>query len=159
MGELDRTTFEELLAAMGRADLLAFHDAVFEKDGKQIPYRTVQLTRAGQLLKPEEMPPLQLRVTAGSRRTGRRAATKRATKLKRQASWEESQLTAALRQWRLVEAKSKAVPAFRIFSDQVLYQLAEDRPMDEADLLSIPGIRPALVKRYGDALLKVIAAN
>jgi hypothetical protein len=32
---------------MARAGLLSFADAVFEKDGKQIPYRTVSLTPAG----------------------------------------------------------------------------------------------------------------
>ena len=32
---------------MARAGLLIFADAVFEKEGKQIPYRTVSLTPAG----------------------------------------------------------------------------------------------------------------
>jgi hypothetical protein len=45
--EISRDTFEEVLGAMARAELLTFADAVFEKQGKQIPYRTVGLTPAG----------------------------------------------------------------------------------------------------------------
>ena len=45
--EISRDNFEEILGAMARAELLSFADAVFEKEGKQIPYRTVSLTPAG----------------------------------------------------------------------------------------------------------------
>ena len=45
--EISRDNFEEILGAMARAGLLSFADAVFEKEGKQIPYRTVSLTPAG----------------------------------------------------------------------------------------------------------------
>jgi hypothetical protein len=45
--EISRDNFEEVLGAMARAELLTFADAVFEKQGKQIPYRTVNLTPAG----------------------------------------------------------------------------------------------------------------
>src|SRR5260370_30381926 len=46
-GEMSRDNFEEVLGAMARAELIKFADAVFEKQGKQIPYRTVSLTPAG----------------------------------------------------------------------------------------------------------------
>ena len=45
--EMSRDAFEEVLGAMARAGLVHLSDAVFEKDGKQIPYRKVSLTRAG----------------------------------------------------------------------------------------------------------------
>jgi superfamily II DNA helicase RecQ len=38
--EISRDNFEEVLGAMARAELLTVTDAVFEKEGKQIPYRT-----------------------------------------------------------------------------------------------------------------------
>ena len=41
--EVGRDTFEQVLGAMAREGLVKFADAVFEKDGKQIPYRTVSL--------------------------------------------------------------------------------------------------------------------
>ena len=44
---MSRDDFEEVLGAMARAELLAFADAVFEKQGKRIPYRTVSILPAG----------------------------------------------------------------------------------------------------------------
>jgi hypothetical protein len=44
---------------MARAGLLGFEDAVFEKDGKQIPYRTVSLTPAGRAT--DETTPVAIR--------------------------------------------------------------------------------------------------
>ena len=45
--EISRDNFEEILGAMARAELLTIADAVFEKEGKKIPYRTVSLTPVG----------------------------------------------------------------------------------------------------------------
>ncbi len=45
--EMSRDDFEEVLGAMARAELLSFTDAVFEKQGKKIPYRTVSILPAG----------------------------------------------------------------------------------------------------------------
>src|SRR5208283_5410816 len=45
--EMTRDDFENLLGGMARAGLLRLDDAVFEKDGRQIPYRTAKLTPAG----------------------------------------------------------------------------------------------------------------
>ena len=44
-GEMSRDAFEEVLGAMARAGFLRLADAVFEKDGKPIPYRKASLTR------------------------------------------------------------------------------------------------------------------
>jgi hypothetical protein len=48
--EISRDNFEEILGAMVRAELLSFADAVFEKDGKQIP------TAPSALPRPDERP-------------------------------------------------------------------------------------------------------
>src|SRR6266568_4551363 len=45
-GDMSRDAFEEVLGAMARAGLVRLSDAIFEKNGKQIPYRKVGLTRA-----------------------------------------------------------------------------------------------------------------
>ena len=45
--EMSRDDFENLLGGMARAGIVRLDDAVFEKDGRQIPYRTARLTRAG----------------------------------------------------------------------------------------------------------------
>lgn len=160
LGELERNDFEELLAAMSRAGLLVFADAVFEKEGKEIPYRTVQLTREGQSAEANELSTLRLKIAPERSRI--RKAAKAATekpKTARQPPAEENELTKALRAWRLAEARSKSLPAFRIFSDQVLYRIAEDRPADEGDLLAIPGVGPAFIKRYGEDVLRLVASH
>ena len=45
--EMSRDDFENLLGGMARAGIVRLDDAVFEKNGRQIPYRTARLTRAG----------------------------------------------------------------------------------------------------------------
>ncbi|HZQ55611.1 MAG TPA: DNA topoisomerase 3 [Bryobacteraceae bacterium] len=46
-GEVTRDDFEEILGALARKGLVQLAEAVFEKEGKQIPYHTARLTRAG----------------------------------------------------------------------------------------------------------------
>ena len=45
---MDRDSFEELMGAMARAGLVRLLDTVFEKDGKQIPFRKASLARDGE---------------------------------------------------------------------------------------------------------------
>ncbi len=155
-GELERNEFEELLAGMGRSGLLALRDAEFEKDGKQILYRTAQLTREGEEVDPAE--PVTLRLKASDTRTrGRKAArAKTARKVNPKPEVAGDPLMQALRTWRLGLAKAQAVPAFRIATDQVLRQIVEDQPRTEEDLLAISGIGPAFTKRYGAQILRVV---
>ena len=68
----------------------------------------------------------------------------------------DPRLIEALREWRRVEAQRKRVPAFRIFSNRVLLALAEAQPADEAALLEVKGVGPALVRKYGERLLSLV---
>jgi RecQ family ATP-dependent DNA helicase len=45
--EMSRDDFENLLGGMARVGVLRLDDAVFEKDGRQIPYRIARLTPTG----------------------------------------------------------------------------------------------------------------
>ncbi len=163
---LDRTSFEELLGALARAGLVALTDAVFEKEGKSIPYRTVRLTREGQSRDVGESLALRLRKNDRELRSGKRkrSSVKRPAKSPSKSVGDsvpdvaDERLTQALRDWRLAEAKSKGLPAFRIFTDKVLREIAEDRPAAEGDLLAIAGIGPGFTKRYGSEILKVVNA-
>jgi len=49
---MSRDDFENLLGGMARSGLVRLDDAVFEKNGRQIPYRTVRLTPTGSQLDP-----------------------------------------------------------------------------------------------------------
>lgn len=83
-----------------------------------------------------------------------------ATKSRRVASGllkeTDADVYAALKAWRREQAKSDAVPAYVIFNDRTLEELSIVRPCVVADLLSINGIGPAKVDRYGDQILAVI---
>ena len=63
----------------------------------------------------------------------------------------------ALREWRLAEAKRTGLPAFRIMNDRTLRGVATETPLDEDALLRVAGIGPGLSRRYGVALLRIVA--
>jgi DNA helicase-2/ATP-dependent DNA helicase PcrA len=63
-----------------------------------------------------------------------------------------------LRTWRLERARVDDVPAFVVFADTTLDELARRRPRDREALLQVSGIGPTKLERYGDAILAVIAA-
>jgi len=159
-GELDRNGFEEVLASMARAGLVTLREAVFEKDGKQIPYRTAQLTQEGENVEPDEPLLLEVRHTEKKGRRSKPARFKPENRLKAPRAVETTRqdelLLENLRQWRLAEAKSKGLPAFRIASDNMLRNVVDDRPLTEEDLLAISGIGPAFTKRYGAEILKIV---
>jgi superfamily II DNA helicase RecQ len=71
----------------------------------------------------------------------------------------DSRLEAALRVWRLVEARRRGVPAFRIFSDRTLRALATSRPGTSEELLAVPGIGISTVEKYGMEIYRVLREN
>jgi ATP-dependent DNA helicase RecQ len=70
----------------------------------------------------------------------------------------DPELYEALRTWRRGLAERDNVPPYVIFADKVLAQLAARKPMNEFDLLDIPGIGPAKAAKYGQAVFDLIAA-
>jgi DNA topoisomerase-3 len=65
----------------------------------------------------------------------------------------------ALRAWRLAEAKREGLPPFRVLHDRTLLGVATEAPGDEAALLRVAGIGPGLARRYGAALLHIVARH
>lgn len=61
-----------------------------------------------------------------------------------------------LRQWRSAQAKERSVPAFVVFTDATMIAIAEQLPGDLEGLAGIPGIGPAKLDLYGEALLDVV---
>jgi superfamily II DNA helicase RecQ len=163
--QLSRDAFEEVLGAMARAGLVHVQDAVFEKDGKSIPYRNASLKREGYDVQEDALSELRIKAEPGSqaevRRAGKRKpkATKRAGKKKPGAASGESRqgksIEDSLRVWRLAEAKKRGVPAFRILSDRTLLAIAAERPATPEALLNISGIGPASAKKYATAICRL----
>jgi ATP-dependent DNA helicase RecQ len=58
-----------------------------------------------------------------------------------------------LRALRKELADRQGVPAYIVFSDKVLMEMAARRPATSAELLDVPGVGPAKLERYGGAFL------
>jgi ATP-dependent DNA helicase RecQ len=66
-------------------------------------------------------------------------------------------LLAVLKAKRLEVARAQKQPAFVIFPDGVLIEMALRRPQTSEELLQIPGVGQAKAARYGAIFLAVIA--
>ena len=70
-----------------------------------------------------------------------------------------TKLVAALKSWRLEKAHELNVPAFYIFSNKVLDNIASYLPHTQEELLEVPGIGPAKAEGYGASILKIVQEN
>jgi superfamily II DNA helicase RecQ len=163
---------------MARANFLRLVDAVFEKDGKSIPYRKASLTLDGTALEEIVAGDLVMKVAAQAAAKARKSRKKKAAKAPamgkssrkpaavltpapprpadRPKLVPDSKVEDALRLWRLGEAKRRGVPAFRIFSDQALKAVAARRPATAAELLAIPGLGIGTVEKYGAQIYRLL---
>ena len=66
---------------------------------------------------------------------------------------------AALRSWRLTEARGQGVPPYVIFHDATLAAIARSRPVSLAQLGVVPGVGTTKLDRYGRAVLAVLWQN
>jgi superfamily II DNA helicase RecQ len=67
-----------------------------------------------------------------------------------------TQLLNALRAFRRDEARERGVPPFRVLTDRALLSLAAERPGSEAQLRAVSGVGPAVAKKYGARLLRIL---
>ncbi len=51
------------------------------------------------------------------------------------------------------------MPAYIVFSDAVLRDMAMLRPAGPDQLLDVPGVGPAKLERYGEAFLEALAED
>jgi ATP-dependent DNA helicase UvrD/PcrA len=66
---------------------------------------------------------------------------------------------AALRDWRLQRSRSDDVPAYVVFHNATLAEIAERGPSSLAELAAVPGVGPSKLERYGEEVLAVLAAG
>jgi DNA helicase II / ATP-dependent DNA helicase PcrA len=64
-----------------------------------------------------------------------------------------------LKEWRRKRANADGVPAYVVFHDRTLAEIAERECKDWADLAAISGIGPAKLERYADEVLAIVAAG
>jgi len=78
--------------------------------------------------------------------------------VKRKAEEPDNPVYVALKRWRLQRAKADEIPAYVVFHNTTLAEIAERRPQTIAELASVPGIGPAKLERYGTEVLAALEA-
>jgi DNA helicase-2/ATP-dependent DNA helicase PcrA len=64
----------------------------------------------------------------------------------------------ALKEWRLKRSKHDEVPAYVVFHNSTLAEIAARRPRTIGELASVPGVGPAKLERYGADVLAALEA-
>ncbi|HVS13847.1 MAG TPA: DNA topoisomerase 3 [Thermoanaerobaculia bacterium] len=164
-GTLERDEFEELLGGLERAGLVQVEQDSFVKDGREIHFQRVRLTRVGR--REGEARLSEVRLFGGPRRTsgatrggGRKASGGGRGRGRSKASAPPPaeappELVEALRAWRLEEARRTRSPAYKVLTNASLLEVAAQRPTDEDSLLEVRGIGPWTVKKYGGAIVEI----
>ncbi|MDI1464762.1 DNA helicase RecQ [Catellatospora sp. KI3] len=126
-----------LLAVEGEYSTLALTDASADVLGRR---RDVQMRRE----------PERAARSGGGSSSGRRSAAAAAVaELPAQAT----QLFEKLRAWRAATAKEQGVPAYVVFHDATLRQIATDVPTSLAELGRISGVGENKLAKYGEQIL------
>jgi ATP-dependent DNA helicase RecQ len=87
------------------------------------------------------------------------AASERRPKVRTLVSDEDAPLMSALKAKRRFLAEEQSVPAYVIFPDRTLIEMAETRPATLDDMARINGVGAKKLERYGRAFLEVIAGD
>jgi DNA helicase-2/ATP-dependent DNA helicase PcrA len=64
-----------------------------------------------------------------------------------------------LKAWRRTRAAADGVPAYVVFHDATLAQIAERKPRDRNDLSAIGGVGPTKLERYAEEVLAILSAE
>ncbi len=176
---LDRRGAEELIAAMARSGVVTTAEASFEKNGEVIEYRKVFLTLAGQdedaaetVLIIDDPAPEKPRVRKKKKSDSKKAKAKPeaaeepSPKRKKKAPRESAvpqqtvntdTIAAALKAWRLNEARKRGVPAFRILTDRAVEAIAAKQPQTTSELLQAPGVGLKVAEQYGAQIFRILS--
>ena len=167
-GSVDRGEYEELLRGLVRAGVVRVEQDSFVKNGQTIHFQraALALRRAMEGIDKVRLPvAVKARSTPSAKRKRSKAGGKRGRATGKSAdrgpalSGTETEMVAALKEWRLHEAKRRKIPAFRVLPNRTLAALARARPADEDELAAVSGIGPTTIKRYGDRLIALLGAS
>ena len=68
-------------------------------------------------------------------------------------------LFAALKAWRLERARADEVPAYVVFHNSTLAEIAGRRPQSLSELAAVPGVGPTKLERFGGDVLAVLGGQ
>ena len=72
---------------------------------------------------------------------------------------ENEALATLLARWRREVARAASRPAFTVFDDRTLREIAVRDPASISELLAVRGVGPAKASRYGLLVLEVLGAS
>jgi len=116
--------------------------------------RTVDLTASVAAVAAERA---KLRAADGGARPARRLPGVSADRPELSAA--DAALLDRLKKWRLEQARGSDVPAFVIFNDATLHEIARRRPASSRELLTVPGIGTVKAQRFGPEVLRLVAEH
>ncbi len=158
----DRKAFDALLDGLARAGFIALvADTFTTEDGRQVNYKKALLTHEGRFPGDDSLP-VTLRSDmdgtpgGGDRSSKSQRITKEKSATEEALSEEQKKLEGRLRSWRTDEAAKTGKPAFLIFGDKVLREIAIVAPARLAEMNKITGVGPDKLKRYGAQVLALI---
>ncbi len=106
--------------------------------------------------RPEPEPKSPSARGAGSKRTDSQTPRRIPKSQAVGSTLDQVRLREQLKAWRSATAKAAGVPAYVVFNDETLYQIADRRPQSDDDLLSITGIGPVKLERYGEDIFAIV---
>ena len=157
-----RSDFESLLRSLVNAGLINISEHIFEKDGRDIHYKKVELTHKGYSFSPEHVRSVEVTTSGRIKKTSVKKSpagkkdTRKAIRQSGKDMSENLELYSNLKEWRLSRAKKRGIPAFRIFTNKVLDNLASDMPTSHDELLMVNGVGPYLSKQYGNDIIRIV---
>ncbi len=148
-------TVEHWIDALGGAGLLRASDD---------QYRTLSLTSLGRDVMTGKVQDLliaapRIRPTPTQRGKRRRIRQEEGKRGAGHSATPLAPVLDALRAWRLDEARRNSIAPFVVLHDRTLLAIASTLPQSSDDLLAIPGIGPAKLATYGDAILSIVATT
>jgi DNA topoisomerase III len=161
---MDRNTFEQNVDALRRAGLIQVIQDSFEKEGKTIEFQRLSLTDEGlgvshsakELAQKVRLPATPEKRTRKKRVTSKKGKASPGRSTKQKSTLPASpKLVTELKEWRLRLARTRKIPAFRILTDKVVNEIAAAKPATQDALLEVPGIGPAILKKYGKQILAI----
>ena len=103
-------------------------------------------------------PKVSVKIAKGGRKFGKRARkATRTPAVPLPSTGASAGLVASLRAWRLIEAKKKRVPAFRILTNRALVAIAAACPKSTEALRNVSGLGPKLLQTYSEQLVRLCA--
>ncbi len=146
---------KDLLGVLADAGLLERQSL----EGGRVGISVLALTAAGRAVAKGEVRPELPLPSAPRAAASRREQRGASGELGATAQPADADLLTRLKSWRTATARERGVPAYVVFHDRTLAELAAARPSSRDGLAQVKGVGPAKLDAYGDALLALLTAS